>query len=62
MPIPSANAAFFEAGVMNAVASLLRVRFGRDERIDAIAERLAARGADVAMAAVEHADSLDDLA
>jgi predicted transposase YdaD len=51
-----------ELGLIQAVASLLQVRFGGDERIDAIAERLAGQGATSAMAAVEQARSLDDLA
>jgi flagellar biosynthesis/type III secretory pathway protein FliH len=50
-----------EEGLEEAVASLLRVRFGDDGRIAAVAEALARRGATEAMAAIEAAPSLDDL-
>jgi hypothetical protein len=62
MPLPSVNDVFYEAGVIRSVASLLRVRFGEDERIDGIARRLSILGPDDAIARAERADSLDDLA
>ena len=50
-----------EKGLIEAVASLMRIRFGDDPRVDAVASRLAPLGATEAMAAVERAGSLDEL-
>jgi flagellar biosynthesis/type III secretory pathway protein FliH len=50
-----------EKGLIEAVASLLRIRFGDDPRADAVASRLVPLGATEAMAAVERAGSLDEL-
>jgi hypothetical protein len=73
MPIPSVLSKLYdegleeglekgrERGLVEAVASLLRIRFGDDPRVDPVAERLARRGAAEAMAAVERAGSLDEL-
>jgi hypothetical protein len=73
MPIPSVLSKLYdegleeglekgrEKGLIEAVASLLRIRFGDDPGVDALASRLAALGATKAMAAVERAGSLDEL-
>jgi hypothetical protein len=65
MPIPSLlNRRYqegLEAGLERAAASLLRVRFGDDDRIEALAGRLARLGAAACIERIEAAGGLDEL-
>jgi hypothetical protein len=66
MPIPSLTSEIYEEAVaetsVKAAAALLRIRFGDDERIDALASSLAQLDLDECMARIEKAGSLDELA
>jgi hypothetical protein len=66
MPIPSLTEQRYREGrnegLVEAATSLLRVRFGDDERIVPLAGRLAGLGAAECMARIEDAKNLDELA
>jgi hypothetical protein len=66
MPIPSLTNRLYQEGrdegVIETIASLLRVRFGDDDRIGSIAARLAHLGPIRAIRTADRASTLDDLA